>query len=157
MQVSTTMSPTHWIIRVKDGVNFRNSKHPRWGMKRGNKPVVQQMNAGDILWFLTSKAYGGCFIGMAEFVRASDITEEEPFIQLHTTEEMGWEGDADDEWPIHVHYKNLFNTEKLNFKFIVPGAFAVSKCEFRMSQSQIDELKKHHENYSLYGTPRYAY
>lgn len=157
MQVSTTMSPTHWIIRVGDGKNFRNSTSPIWGMKLGNKPVVQQMNAGDILWFLTSKAYGGSFIGMAEFVRASDIREEEPFILLHTNEEMGWEGGADNKWPVRVHYKNLFNTEKLNFKFIVPGAFAVSKCEFRMSQSQIDELKKHHENYSLYGTPRYAY
>jgi hypothetical protein len=147
---------THWIIRVKDGKNFRNSTSPRWGMKRGNKPIVQQMNAGDILWFLTSKPYGGTFIGMAEFVRTSDVTEEEPLIPLHTTEEMGWDGNEDNEWPIHIHYKNLFDTEKLNLKCIIPGPFAVSKCEFRMSQNQIDKLKKHFENYSIYGTPRYA-
>ena len=24
----------HWLIRVKDGENFRNSKYPFWGVKR---------------------------------------------------------------------------------------------------------------------------
>jgi hypothetical protein len=37
----------HWIIRVNDGDNFRNSKYPFWGVKRGKnnciKTIVEKM------------------------------------------------------------------------------------------------------------------
>lgn len=29
------MDKQHWIIRVNNGENFRNSKYPFWGVKRG--------------------------------------------------------------------------------------------------------------------------
>ena len=48
-----------WIIRVNDGENFRNSKFPFWGVKRGKggciKTIVKKINEGDILCFMTSK------------------------------------------------------------------------------------------------------
>ena len=27
--------PKHWLIRVQNGENFRNSRYPFWGLKRG--------------------------------------------------------------------------------------------------------------------------
>ena len=30
-----------WIIRVKDGENFRNSKFPFWGVKRGKNGCIK--------------------------------------------------------------------------------------------------------------------
>lgn len=62
---------THWLIRVQDGENFRNSRYPFWGVKRGHrgciKTTVKKIKKGDILWFMTSKAHGGKLIGMSEY------------------------------------------------------------------------------------------
>jgi hypothetical protein len=80
------MEVNHWIIRVKDGDNFKRSNYPFWGVKRGVhntiKSVVKKIGKGDILWFLTSKDYGGKFIGMAEYTGFFDKNDE-PFIQLN--------------------------------------------------------------------------
>jgi len=35
------MSQQHWIIRVQDGGNFRNSKYPFWGVKRGKNNCIK--------------------------------------------------------------------------------------------------------------------
>jgi hypothetical protein len=63
--------PKHWLIRVQDGENFRNSKYQFWGVKRGSgggiKTIVNKIQKGDILWFMTSKQYGGKLIGMCEY------------------------------------------------------------------------------------------
>ena len=71
---------THWIFRVNDGENFRNSKFPFWGVKRGRnnciKSIIQKIKLGDILWFMTSKPYGGKLIGMAEFTGFYDRNDE---------------------------------------------------------------------------------
>ena len=61
----------HWIIRVGDGENFKNSKLPFWGVKKGKnsnvKSIVEkQFTPGDIIWFIISKEYGGKAIGVAE-------------------------------------------------------------------------------------------
>ena len=61
--MSSSQEQKHWLIRVQDGENFRNSKYPCWGVKRGNqdciKTIVNKFKKGDILWFMTSKKYGG--------------------------------------------------------------------------------------------------
>tara|TARA_Y100000593_G_C4175212_1_gene269096 strand:+ start:349 stop:564 length:216 start_codon:yes stop_codon:yes gene_type:complete len=58
--------PKHWIIRIGDGVNFKNSKYPFWGMKKGKDGcmksiLINNVKEGDILWFCTNKANGGIY------------------------------------------------------------------------------------------------
>ena len=75
----------HWIIRVDDSINFKNSKKSIWGINRGNnniKSIVQnKLKEGDILWFLTPEQYGKKVIGIAEYTHYYD-SEEEPLIKL---------------------------------------------------------------------------
>jgi len=110
-------TPKLWIIRVNDGENFRNSKFPFWGVKRGKggciKTIVKKIKNGDILCFMTSKKYGGKIIGMSEYRGFYDRVDE-PLIQLHTktNEEQNWKGD--EEWDIQIHYCNLYITERQN-------------------------------------------
>ena len=100
----------HWIIRVKDGVNFRNSKIPFWGVKRGKggciKTIVEKIKNGDILWFMTSKKYGGKMIGMSEYCEFYD-RDDEPLIEINTktNEQQNWRGY--EKWDIQLHYCNL--------------------------------------------------
>ena len=101
----------HWMIRVGDGLNFINSRYAVWGIKRGRggclKSIVQKFNPGDILWFFTSKKFGGKFIGMAEYTRMYDRKDEQ-LVRIHTltNSEQNWTGS--DDWSIQIHYKNLY-------------------------------------------------
>ena len=87
----------HWLIRVGDGLNFINSKYAVWGIKRGRggclKSIVQKFQPGDILWFFTSKKFGGKIIGMAEYTRMYD-REDEQLVRIHTltNSEQNWTG-----------------------------------------------------------------
>ena len=89
---------THWIFRVNNGDNFRNSKYPFWGVKRGKngciKTIVTKIKPGDILWFMTSKVFGGRLIGMGEYCEFYDRNDE-PLLHINTktNEEQGWKGD----------------------------------------------------------------
>ena len=106
----------HWIIRVADGKNFKNSIHPFWGIKRGKHGsikgfILNNINTGDILWFCTNKFNGGKAIGMAEYTILYDRNDE-PLIQINTysNKEQGWEGD--DDWSLQMHYTKLYNTAR---------------------------------------------
>jgi hypothetical protein len=98
----------HWLIRVGDGLNFLNSKYAMWGIKRGRggclKSIVKKFKPGDILWFFTSKKYGGKFIGMAEYTCMFDRHDEQ-LVRIHTltNAEQNWTGS--DDWSIQIHYK----------------------------------------------------
>lgn len=102
-----------WLIRVGDGVNFRNSKYSFWGVKRGRrnsiKSVVSKINIGDILCFITSKPHGGKIIGIAEYTGFYD-RKDEPLFQIHTktNKEQNWNGN--EEFDIQIQYRNLYNT-----------------------------------------------
>lgn len=78
----------HNIIRVGDGYNLQISKYPFWCVKKGKngciKSIVSKMKPGDILWFLTSKKYGGKIIGMSEYSKFYDKNDE-LLIQINTT------------------------------------------------------------------------
>ena len=43
----------HWLIRIKDGCNFNNSKKMIWSVKRGSggciKTIVEKINPGDMV------------------------------------------------------------------------------------------------------------
>ena len=146
-----TFQPSAWIIRVNDGENFRNSKLPFWGVKRGNgdciKTIVKKMKYGDGLFFLTSKNHGGKIIGMAEYTHFLDRLEDETV----TNENQNWEGE--DVWDIQIHYKDLYITEKQDIKACIQcGGVILFYDTFK---NRIEEdLIGHHQNFKFYANPK---
>tara|TARA_B100000925_G_C21649340_1_gene320779 strand:- start:75 stop:542 length:468 start_codon:yes stop_codon:yes gene_type:complete len=145
-----------WIIRVKDGENFRNSKFPFWGVKRGKngciKTVVKKINAGDILCFMTSKKYGAKIIGMSEYCNFYDRNDE-PLIKINTlsNKEQNWIGD--EEWDIQIHYCNLYVTERQNIECCVQCGGVI--LEYETFKNKIKEdLYKHYKNFKFYAEPK---
>lgn len=140
----------HWLIRVGDGINFKNSKYAFWGMKRGRsyKSLLQRMNRGDIIWFFTSKAFGGKIVGMAEYKDLYD-REDEPLLRIHTltNEEQNWTGDED--WDLQIHYTNLYLTEKQNLTICVQCGSNILVYDTFRDRIHHD-LERHYEGYCFY-------
>ena len=146
----------HWLIRVQDGENFKNSKYPFWGVKRGNnnsiKTIVNKIKKGDILWFMTSKIYGGQLIGMAEYKCYYD-RHEEPIILIHTysNKEQNWKGE--DDWSIQIHYEHLYNTEKQNIKAIIQCGGIILEYE-TFKDKGLPDLYDHYNKFKIYAEPK---
>ena len=147
---------SHWIIRVGDGENFRNSKHPFWGVKRGIngciKTIVNKLKPGDILWFMTSKLYGGKLIGMSEYTCNYD-KDDVSSIQRNTysNDEQNWKGGED--WVIQIHYKNLYITEKQNIEACIQCAGIILEYETFKDKIKYD-LYNEHKNFKCYAVPK---
>lgn len=141
----------HWIIRIGDGKNFKNSKHPIWGFSNN---CVKKLTKGDILWFLTSKDFGGKIIGMAEYVETYN-RREEVLVTCSTfsNEEMGWEGGEEGKWYIQILYTNLYDTERQNICAVLPGQQKVYDYEDYVSKIE-DNLYEHYKGFIFYGTPK---
>ena len=144
----------HWIIRVGNGINFKNSKYPFWGVKRGwgggTKTIVEKFNKGDVLWFMVSKKFGGKMIGVAEYDKFYDKTDE-PLIKIntYTNEEQNWYGP--ELWDLQIHYENLYNTENQDIKACIHCSANI--LEYTTFKKQINEdLERHYECFKFYGT-----
>lgn len=143
----------HWIFRIGDGKNFRNSKFSIWGVKRKYKSTIEKINCGDIIWFLLSKKYGGKIIAMAEFCKFYD-NESEPLLKINTitNKEQNWE--EGENWDLLVYYCNLYDTNRQN---LIPLSV---KCRSSVMGSHIFsdiigiDLKKHYENFKFYSNPK---
>ena len=154
--MSSKITIKHWLIRVNDGENFRNSKYPFWGVKRGKggsiKTIVNKIKKGDILWFMTSKKYGGKLIGMSEFTNYYD-KQNEPLIRVNTysNKEQNWKGT--DNWDIQIHYKNLYVTEKQNIEASIQcGGIILEYETFR--ERGLPDLYNHYNNFKYYAEPK---
>lgn len=147
---------THWIFRVNDGNNFRNSIYPFWGVKRGKngcmKTIITKIKPGDILWFMTSKAFGGKLIGMSEYCGFYDRNDE-PLLHINTktNEEQGWKGDEC--WDIQIHYFNLYITEKQNITACIQCGSNILEYETFKHKISSD-LYEHYKNYKFYSEPK---
>lgn len=145
-----------YLVRVKDGKNFRNSKFPLWGVKRGRanciKTIVEKIKEGDILCFLTSKSYGGKIIGMAEYCGFYDRIAE-PLIQIDTktNEEQNWEGD--EEWDIQINYRNLYITERQNITGCIQCAGTILKYDTFKDKIN-KKLHEEYNNFKHYAEPK---
>lgn len=146
----------HWIIRVSDGVNFRNSRYPFWGVKCGKydcmKGIVKKFKKGDILWFQTSKKYGGKIIAMSEYTSFHDRADE-PLVQINTktNEEQHWQGGGD--WDIQINYCNLYITEKQNIKCCFRCPATINN--YNTFKDRITEnLYNHYQNFIYYAEPK---
>jgi hypothetical protein len=151
------MSQTHWIIRVGDGENFKNSRYSFWGVKKGRgkgniKTIVKKMRENDVIWFLTSKKFGGKMIGVAEYDKFYDRNDE-PLIKIntYTNEEQNWNGP--DLWDIQINYKNLYITEKQNIQACIQTpATIMSYNTFKGGIT--GNLVKHYRNFKYYAEPK---
>lgn len=148
------MTQNHWILRVADGKNFKNSKFPFWGIKAGKnnciKKIALKMKSGDVLWFLSNKKYGNKMIGMATFTKLLD-KRDESLVQIETTSctEQGWDGD---DWEIELHYTNLYNSEKQDI--IIDEILGQSPIiNYNNNKLKIKEvLETHYYGFKYYGT-----
>jgi len=160
MNCKNKIKKNHFIIRVADGKNFKNSIRPFWGIKKGKYGsikgfIVNNIKSGDILWFCTNKKNGGKAIGMAEYTTLYD-RDDEPLIKINTysNKEQGWEGDED--WSLQLHYKKLYNTEKQDIKVIVSGPMPVIEYKpDNKNQINVDNLYKHYNGFLFYGVYKY--
>ena len=149
----------HFLIRVKDGENFKNSIYPFWGIKRGNNgqfktQVSNNIKQGDILWFMTSSKYGGKIIAMAEYCGFYDRNDE-PLLNINTktNEEQGWKGNEC--WDIQLHYTNLYNTEKQNIEACIK--FGGNVLKYKKDNININipsDLYEHYKNFKIYSEPK---
>ena len=155
----SSLSPANvWVIRVGDGVNFKNStQYCIWGLKKRWIGCVNKFKVGDLLCFATSKKSGGCIIGIGEFVKSYN-REEEPLIKINTktNEELGWIGrDANEDWDIQVKYKNLVNTSGKKFmKTLVrsPGTvFYYDKLSTEKHTLPDGDIRVHYAHFLKYG------
>ena len=150
--MNSRQEPKHWLIRVQDGENFRNSKYQFWGVKRGSgggiKTIVNKIQKGDILWFMTSKKHGGKLIGMCEYTYYYD-RKDEPLILMNTylNKEQNWKGKED--WEIQIHYKNLYITEKQNIKASVQCGGIILEYE-TFKDRGLPNLYNHYNNLKYY-------
>ncbi len=148
---------THKIFRVGNGENLKNSKYPFWGVKRGKngfmRTMVEKLTPGDIIWFMTSKPYGGKIIGMAEYTGFYDRNDE-PLLPINTktNEEQNWVGD--EKWDIQLHYRNLYNTERQNITGCIPCAAVI--LDYDTFREKINgDLYHHYKNFKFYAEPLY--
>jgi hypothetical protein len=148
----------HWIVRVGDGENFKNSKLLFWGVKKGKnnniKSIVEKrFTPGDIIWFIISKEYGGKAIGVAEYTEFHDRNEE-PLISINTysNKDQNWKGEED--WDIQIHYKNLYVTEKQDIKIIIKCASPILNYETFKNKNNLPDLYNHYKNFKYYAEPK---
>lgn len=150
------MNSTFWLIRVGDGDNFRNSKYPFWGVKRGKngciKTIISKIKENDILCFITSKPYGGKIIGIGEYIGYYDRNDE-PILQINTktNEEQNWTGD--DLWDIQIQYNHLYDTEKQNINVCIKCAGTI--LNYNTFRDKINsDLYEHYNNFKFYAKPK---
>ena len=145
----------HWIIRVGDGINFKNSKYPFWSIKKGYgggiKTLASKIKRSDILWFVTNKKYGGYLIGMAEFINMFD-KDDEPLVEINTHSNLKQNWVGNDTWKLQLNYKNLYNTEKQKIQCIIQCASNILNYE-TFKEKIRDNLYEHYKNFIYYAEP----
>jgi predicted secreted protein len=105
------MEPTHWLLRVSDGLHFRKSQSfMRWGINSKHawaQKFIRTIKPGDKIWFI-QKASKGKAIGVATFSKNTN-RELGPLINFTSTnEELGWTQE-EGEWDTEVHYTDLYD------------------------------------------------
>ena len=101
---------------------------------------------------MTSKKYGGKFIGMAEYCGFYDRNDE-PLLQINTktNEEQNWKGN--ERWDIEIHYCNLYITEKQNITGLLQCGGII--LEYEKFKDKINEdLYEHCKNFKFYSHPK---
>ena len=109
----TTSTPTHWILRVADGENFRrSSRHHIWGIDAGipdGKQFLPRVACGDVLWFVTGNS-NGRVLAMATYV-----SQNVRSANTMSNEELGWFNFGPN-CNTEIHYKDLYDAHDLDLR-----------------------------------------
>jgi hypothetical protein len=143
-----------WLIRVEDGINFKESRFPSWGMKNNNKSkkgTLKKMKKGDWLVFITNQKNGGKAIGMAEFEEFNDMEEDILGLSTKTNKEQNWKGN--EEHTLQIKYSNLYITEKQNIKVCIQCNNGILNYE-TYKHIINDDLINHYKNFKFYAEPK---
>jgi hypothetical protein len=124
---------TDWLLRVKDGFNFKNSSRFKiWGIQSStsnNKYFLKHVKHGDNLWFVLNKSRGK-LLAVATYT-SHNKRELGPHISLSmTNEELGWSG-AGPDWTsdIEIHYTDLYGLENCDLLTHIKGQTIIRKYD----------------------------
>jgi len=130
-------TPSHWLLRVEDGVHFRSSqKYMRWGVNSKHTNCVpnflRNVKPGDILWFIKNKSRGRV-IGVATFTYHCPRILGPLIATTPTDEDLGWTK-THGEWDTEVHYKSLYDIDNIGILTqiqspLVVRAYNPLKCQ----------------------------
>lgn len=127
-------APTHWILRVADGENFRrSSRHHIWGVAAGvpdGKQFLPRVVPGDILWFVTGNS-NGRLLAMATYV-----SQNVRNAATMSDEELGWYNFGPN-CNTEIHYKDLYNVHALDLRTRIKSpkmyrAYNADKCSVNL-------------------------
>lgn len=138
----------HWIIRIGNGENFKNSKYPFWGLINHWKPHAAKIKENDILWFLCNKdTNDNKILGMARFTKMLD-KRDEVLINIETTNniEQGWDCNSYD---IELHYTDLYDTSEQNIKIHIRNQVPVINY-YDNTEKIKEDLEKHYNGFKFY-------
>jgi len=141
-----TSSPTHWLIRVGDGVNFWKSA-PRgiWGINSvtnsNGKHFIKNARNGDILWFIKNKTEGQA-IAVATFTKTCE-RELGPLVSLTASdEELGWKREFQQKgWDTEVHYEKLYDIQSLELRTKIKGQNGFKK--YKSEEINVDLISEY--------------
>lgn len=131
-------TPTHWLLRVGDGIHFKaSSSKSIWGITSTycfTKGFMSKVKKDDVLWFVKG-ASKGQIIAVATFTSMNKRIIG-PIIDLTlTNKELGWDK-TEGEWDTEVHYKNLYNLTDSRLFSEIKGAAGIrsynDKCKVNL-------------------------
>lgn len=124
-------NPTHWLIRVRDGVNFEQNIFSRgrkfWSIKDSNnngKAFYRDVRANDILWFVTNKEGGSRIIAVARYLSHNERVLG-PLVALSpTNEDLGWNEPG---YTKEFHFDDCYDVKEWNLTNPVDNRSTVIK------------------------------
>jgi hypothetical protein len=143
----------HYIIRVGDSVNFKNSSDLGiWAVKSRCKTFLQIVKEGDKLWFVKNKVknqtLSGKIIAVADFVSKNERVHG-PLLSLSlTNEELGW-NEKGEEYDIEINYNNLYNLSRCNLFTGQKGQTTIMDYD-KVKESLMINLVVAYENITIY-------
>ena len=137
---------TDWIMRVGDGVNFKNSsRHRIWGINMttsDGKHFTKNAKIGDRLWFVKNKS-NGKIIAVATYW-SHNLREVGPLIKTTmSNEELGWTGEHIQKYNTEIHYTDLYNMEHCKILSHIKNQSSITKYNKSTENCKVDLLAEY--------------
>jgi hypothetical protein len=139
MSATHSVTPTHWLLRIGDGIHFNaSSSKSIWGVTSAypfTKGFLSKAKAGDLLWFVKG-ASNGKIVAVATLMHTNKRIIG-PIIELTlSNKELGWDK-TEGAWDTEVHYKSLYNLTDFELFSEIKGAAGIrsytDKCKVNLA------------------------
>ena len=146
-ETSRNKSVTHWLLRIGDGIHFKNSSSKCiWGINSNNtcsKSFIKKAKEGDILWFVTGKSRGH-LVAVTTYKSMNNRIIGPLINHSFTNKDLGWT-EQEGDWDIEIHYSNLYNISKCLLYSDIKGAVCIriynDKCKVNLPEEYINIVK----------------